>query len=297
MTSETIITCAVTGGAPITPGSSVPITPEQIADECRAAAEAGAAIVHVHVRDPDTGKPSMRTDLYARVVSRIRERNPGLIINLTTGPGSRFVPDAADPKRAGPGTSLAPPIERVEHVVTLRPEICSLDVATMNLGDSPIINTPAHMRAIARLIGNAGVKPELEVFELGHLEQAKLLINEGLAGETPFVQICLGAPGGLPRADREPCHLCVIICRPTQSGVLFGFGAQSFAMVAQACLLGGHVRVGLEDNVYFRPGRVSATGNAQLVEPCCKNNSRSRREGGVCSRVPVGCLVWLTRTP
>jgi uncharacterized protein (DUF849 family) len=264
MTSETIITCAVTGGSPITAGSAVPITPEQIADECLAAAEAGAAIVHIHVRDPDTGKPSMRTDLYARVVSRIRERNSSLIINLTTGPGSRFVPDAADPKRGGPGTSLALPIDRVEHIVALRPEICSLDVATMNLGDSPIINTPGHMRAIARLIGNAGVKPELEVFELGHLEQAKLLINEGLAGETPFVQICLGAPGGAPAQPRA--MLCMRDHLPTHAvWSAFAFGAQSFPMVAQASLLGGHVRVGLEDNVYIRQGEFAA-GNAQLVE-------------------------------
>ncbi len=144
MGSETIVTCAVTGGAPISPGSANPITPEQIADECLAAAEAGAAIVHIHVRDPSTGKASMEADLYAQVVSRIRSRNADLIINLTTGPGSRFVPDAADPKRGGPGTSLTHPAERVAHVLALRPEICSLDVATMNLGASPIINTPTH---------------------------------------------------------------------------------------------------------------------------------------------------------
>ena len=147
MGSETILTCAVTGGAPISPGSAVPITPEQIADECLAAAEAGAAIVHIHVRDPSTGKASMAVDLYAQVVSRIRSRNADLIINLTTGPGSRFVPDTADPKRGGPGTSLTHPAERVEHVLALRPEICSLDIATINLG---AVAHPQHTHAYAR---------------------------------------------------------------------------------------------------------------------------------------------------
>ena len=262
--AETIITCAVTGGAPIVPGSAVPITPVQIADECLAAAEAGAAIVHIHVRDPATGKPSMQTDLYRQVVSRIRERNSDLILNLTTGPGSRFVPDAADPKRAGPGSSLTFPPERVEHVLALRPEICSLDVATMNLGPSPIINTPGHMRDIARLVGQAGVKPELEMFEMGHLEQAKGLIAEGLVGDAPFVQICLGAPGGAPAEPRA--MFCMRDLLPASTiWSAFGFGAQSFPMVAQAFLLGGHVRVGLEDNVYIRQGEF-ASGNAQLVE-------------------------------
>src|SRR5579864_6075064 len=119
MGSETIITCAVTGGAPILPGSAVPITPEQIADECLTAADAGAAIVHIHVRDPSTGKPSMETSLYEKVVSQIRRRNPDLIINLTTGPGARFVPELADPTRGGPGTSLTQPARRVEHVLAL----------------------------------------------------------------------------------------------------------------------------------------------------------------------------------
>ncbi|HET7085862.1 MAG TPA: 3-keto-5-aminohexanoate cleavage protein [Rhizomicrobium sp.] len=268
MSAETIITCAVTGGAPITPGSAVPVTPEQIADECLAAAEAGAAIVHIHVRDPATGKPSMQTSLYAQVVSRIRDRNADLILNLTTGPGSRFVPDAADPKRAGPGSSLTLPAERVAHVLELRPEICSLDVATMNLGASPIINTPAHMREIAQLVGEAGVKPELEMFELGHLEHARALITEGLAGAVPFAQICLGAPGGAPAQPRT--MLCLRDMLPANTvWSAFGFGAPSFPMVAQAFLLGGHVRVGLEDNVYIRQGEF-ASGNAELVEHAVK---------------------------
>jgi uncharacterized protein (DUF849 family) len=261
---ETIITCAVTGAAPIVPGSATPITPEQIADECLAAAEAGAAIVHIHVRDPSTGKPSTELGLYERVVARIRSRNADLIINLTTGPGSRFVPDAADPKRGGPGTSLKDPVERVEHVLALRPEICSLDVATMNLGASPIINTPPHLRTMAGLIRDAGVKPEMEVFELGHLEQAKALIAEGFVSGTPLVQICLGAPGGASARPRTMLYMCESLPANTVWSA-FGFGAQSFPMVAQAILLGGHVRVGLEDNIYIKEGKLAA-GNAELVE-------------------------------
>jgi uncharacterized protein (DUF849 family) len=264
MNSETIITCAVTGGAPIVPGSAVPITPEQIADECLAAAEAGAAIVHIHVRDPATGKSSTELRLYEQVVSRIRSRNADLILNLTTGPGSRFVPDAADPKRGGPGTSLMHPAERAEHVLALRPEICSLDVATMNLGASPIINTPGHIREIAKLVQDAGARPEMEVFDLGHLEQANAIIAEGVIRGTPLVQICLGAQGG---ASAKPkTMLCMRDQLPRDAiWSAFGFGAQSFPMVAQAFLLGGHVRVGLEDNVHIRDGKFAA-GNAELVE-------------------------------
>jgi len=264
MGAETIVTCAVTGGAPISPGSAVPITPEQIADECLAAAEAGAAIVHIHVRDPSTGKASMDVGLYAQVVSRIRSQNADLILNLTTGPGSRYVPDTSDPKRGGPGTSLTHPAERVEHVLALRPEICSLDIATMNLGPSPIINTSTHIRAMAKLIQDAGIKPELEVFELGHLEQAKALAMEGFVSGTPFVQICLGAPGGAPASPRT--MLGMRDCLPADCiWSAFGFGAQSFPMVAQTFLLGGHVRVGLEDNIHIREGTLAA-GNAELVE-------------------------------
>lgn len=264
MTVETIITCAVTGGAPIVPGSATPITPDQIADECLRASEAGAAIVHIHVRDPSTGKASMEVQLYEQVVSRIRRHNADLILNLTTGPGARFVPDADDPKRGGVGTSLTHPAERVAHVLALRPEICSLDVATMNLGISPIINTPGHMRAIAELVRDAGVKPELEVFELGHLEQAKGLIAEGFVSGMPLIQVCLGAPGGAPARPKTMQAMQELL----PSGAVwsaFGFGAQSFPMVAQAFLLGGHVRVGMEDNVYIERDRFAAS-NAQLVE-------------------------------
>ena len=268
MTSQTIITCAVTGGAPIVPGSATPITPEQIADECLLAAEAGAAIVHIHVRDPSTGKASMDGRLYEQVVTIIRSRNTDLILNLTTGPGARFVPDAQDPKRGGIGTSLTHPADRVAHVLALRPEICSLDVATMNLGPSPIINTPSHMRAIAELVRGAGVKPELEVFELGHLEQAKSLIAEGLIPGKPLIQICLGAPGGAP-ARPKTMQAMQELLPPDAVWSAFGFGAQSFPMVAQAILLGGHVRVGMEDNVFIEEGRF-ATGNAELVHQAGK---------------------------
>jgi len=205
----------------------------------------------------------MEVQLYEQVVSQIRSHNAELVINLTTGPGSRFVPDADDPKRGGVGTSLTRPAERVGHVLALRPEICSLDVATMNLGASPIINTPGHMRAMAELIRDAGVKPELEVFELGHLEQAKNLIAEGFVEGAPLIQICLGAPGGAPARPNAMLAMKELL-PPNAVWSAFGFGNLSFAMVAQAILLGGHVRVGMEDNVYIEKDRF-ATGNAELV--------------------------------
>jgi uncharacterized protein (DUF849 family) len=205
----------------------------------------------------------MDVGLYEQVVSRIRSRNGELILNLTTGPGSRYVPDADDPKRGRAGPSLTQPANRVAHVLALRPEICSLDVATMNLGPSPIINTPGHMRAIAQLVRDAGVKPELEVFELGHMEQAKSLIAEGFITGAPLIQICLGAPGGAPA--RPSVMLAMQELLPANSvWSAFGFGAQSFAMVGQAVVLGGHVRVGMEDNVFIEEDRF-ATGNAELV--------------------------------
>ena len=284
MGSETIVTCAVTGGAPILPGSAVPITPEQIADECLAAADAGAAIVHIHVRDPSSGKASMDTGLYADVVSRVRSRNADLIINLTTGPGSRFVPDTEDPKRGGPGTSLTHPAERVAHVLALRPEICSLDIATMNLGASPILNTPTHMRIMAKLVQDAGVKPELEVFELGHLEQAKALAAEGLISGTPFVQICLGAPGGAPASPRTMLGMRDYLPAPCTWSA-FGFGAQSFSMVARRpSFLGGHVGESAWKIMF-----TSVTANWPRAMP---NLSNMRAE--LCT-ISVG--RWLRRPP
>jgi len=178
---KVIITCAITGNLTRPEQSPyLPITPQQIADSALEAAEAGAAIAHIHVRDPETGRPSMSIDLYRDVMDRIRARNPKLIINLTTGPGGRFVPSEEDPKVAGPGTTLIAPEKRVEHVEILRPEICTLDLNTMNSGGQVVINTPGNVRKMANRIRAVGVMPELELFDSGDCHLARDLIAEGV---------------------------------------------------------------------------------------------------------------------
>ena len=170
---KVIITCAITGNLTRPEQSPyLPITPAQIADSALEAAEAGAAIAHIHVRDPETGRPSMSVDLYRDVMDRIRSRNAGLIINLTTGPGGRFVPSDADPKVAGPGTTLMAPERRVEHVEILKPDICTLDLNTMNSGGQVVINTPGNIRKMAERMRAARVLPELELFDSGRFEGA-----------------------------------------------------------------------------------------------------------------------------
>jgi uncharacterized protein (DUF849 family) len=180
MADKTFITCAVTGNL-TRPDQTphLPITTESIANECLAAAGEGAAVVHIHVRDPATGKPSMDVGLYRDVVERIRARDKKLIVNLTTGPGGRFVPSPDDPKVFAPGTTLKPPLERVKHVVELKPDVCSLDLNTMNSGPDVVINTPANVRKMAKAMNDAGVLPELEVFDSGDIHLARDLLADG----------------------------------------------------------------------------------------------------------------------
>jgi uncharacterized protein (DUF849 family) len=265
MKREVIITCAVTGGGD-TVGKSpaIPVTPEQIANSSLEAARAGAAIVHIHVREPDTGKPSMRLDLYRETVERIRAKNTEVLINLTTGAGGRFVPSPDDPARGGEGTTMKGPEERVRHIQELRPDICSLDIATMNFGEHVFMNTPAHLRRMAQLIAETGVKPELEVFDVGHLRLASRMIADGLIGAPPMVQICLGIPWGAP-ATSETMLFMRDQLPPSAVWASFGISRQQFPMAGQAVLFGGHVRVGLEDNLYIDQGTL-APSNAALVE-------------------------------
>ncbi len=255
-----IITCAVTGGADsahLTP--HLPITPEQIANECLAARKAGAAIVHIHVRDPATGAPSMDRAHYREVVSRIRDAGSDVLINLTTGPGARFAPDTEKPL-----ASFFPPEERVAHVLENRPDICSLDVATMNFGTRAMVNVPGHLDTMAKLIREAGIKPELEVFDLGHVALAARMISQGAFEGKPLVQVCLGISWGAPAtAEGMLAMKSLIPAGAIWSG--FGISRTQFHMVAQAVILGGHVRVGMEDNLYLRRG-VLTPGNAALVE-------------------------------
>lgn len=263
MKRKIIITCAVTGGSALTKNSRfVPVTPKQIAEESIAAARAGAASVHIHVRDPETGAPSMAYEHYHEVVQRIRDSGVDVLINLTTGMGATYVPPLND---EGPAESVVhSPDARTIHVSRIRPDICTLDVATMNFGPHAMVNTPDHIKRMSLRIQEAGTKPELEVFDLGHLGLALHLLNEGHLPKPPFFQFCLGIPGGAP-ATTETMVLMRSLLTPGSVWSAFGIGRSQMPMVAQSIILGGHCRVGLEDNLYVRHGEL-AQGNAPLVE-------------------------------
>lgn len=265
MKTRTMISCAVTGGAdslPKHPG--VPVTPEQIANAAIEARNAGATIAHIHVRDPKTGKASQSVDYYRDVVERIRASGCDILINLTTGPGSRFVPSDDNPKVGGPGTTMTPPLDRVRHVLELLPDICSLDVGSMNFGETGFVNTPAHLRTMAEAIAKTGVKPELEVFEPGHVMLARKMVEDGRIAKPPLFQICLGIPWGTPATPESMLYMRNLL-PPGAIWAGFGISRMEFPMVAQAVILGGHVRVGMEDNLYLDHG-VLTPGNGALVE-------------------------------
>jgi 3-dehydrocarnitine:acetyl-CoA trimethylamine transferase len=263
--TKTIVTCAVTGGADTSKKSpAVPVTPAQIAQAAIDARAAGATIAHIHVRDPKSGLASQSVDYYREVVERIRDSNCDILINLTTGPGSRFVPSEDNPAVGGPGTTMTAPLVRVRHVIDLRPDICSLDVGSMNFGETGFVNTPHHLRIMAKAIADAGVKPELEVFEPGHIMLARKLIDDGHVARPALFQICLGIPWGAP-ATPESMMFMRSLLPPDALWAGFGISRMEFPMVAQAVILGGHVRVGLEDNLYIDAG-VLAPSNAALVE-------------------------------
>lgn len=269
MSRKVIITCAVTGSAD-TPrkNPAVPVTPKQIAESAIGAARAGAAIVHIHVRDLETTGPSMDRALYRETVERIRDSGVDVIINLTTGAGGRFVPGERDPQQPGPGTTLRPPEERVAHVLELKPEICSLDVGTMNSGEQVFMNTAGHLRTMARAIRDAGVTPEMEVFDSGHVRLARRMIEDGDIRPPGLFQICLGIAWGQPATPAAMAYMRELLPRDS-NWFAFGISRQQMPMAAQAVLLGGNVRVGLEDNIYLEAG-VLAPSNAALVEKAAK---------------------------
>lgn len=266
---KVMISCAVTGSAD-TRGRNpaVPVTPREIAASAVEAAKAGAAIVHIHVRDPETGRPSMDGALYREMVERIRSSGTDVLINLTTGPGARFVPGGEDPLSPGPGTTLRLPAERVRHVVELKPEICSLDMGSMNMGGYVFVNTPSHLEAMAVAIRDAGVVPELEVFEAGHVLLAKRMIETGHIRPPGLFQICLGIAWGQPATPEAMMYMRSLI-PPESPWFAFGISLHQFPMAAQAVLLGGHVRVGLEDNLYLEKGKL-APSNAALVQKAAR---------------------------
>ena len=263
-TNKTLITCAVTGNL-VKPEQTphLPITPVQIADECLAAAEAGASQVHIHVRNPETGRPSMEVELYREVVDRIRRGNRELIVNLTTGPGGRYIPSEDDPKIAAPGTTLLPPEKRVEHIALIKPDVCSLDLNTMNSGPDVVMNTPKNVRRMAKVIREAGVKPELEIFDSGDINLALDLIADGTLEGPAMWTFVLGVKYGFAPTPETLLYARNMLPRGAFWSA-FGIGRMEFPIVAQAWLLGGHVRVGMEDNIYLEKG-VLAESNAQLV--------------------------------
>ncbi len=267
MNFNAFITCAVTGaGDTVSRHPSVPVTPAEIASSALEAAAAGAAIVHIHVREPETGKGSRRTELYGEVIERIRAVDAAVIINLTAGMGGDLTLGAGEaplPPDAGE-TDMVGPLERLAHIEALRPDICTLDCGSMNFGDGRLVMTnPAEtLRIKAARIRDLGVKPELEVFDTGHLWFVRQLIAEGLIADPPMLQFCLGIPYGAP-ADLNT-FLALVNGAPA-GAVWSAFAISRLQMpwVAAAVLAGGNVRVGLEDNLYLDRG-VLAT-NAQLV--------------------------------
>jgi len=288
MNYEVIVTCAITGaGDTVGRHPAIPVTPQQIADSAIEAAKAGASVVHCHVRDPKTGKGTRDVKLYREVVERIRGSGVDVVLNLTCGMGGDLTVDDTDPMRPGPGTDLVDAMTRLEHVVELRPEICTLDCGTMNFGDSNtiVIQTPNQLRAMAKRVRELGVKPELEVFDTGQLWFGKQMYQEGLLDDPPLFQLCLGIPWGAPADSQTMAHMAQQL-PPNAVWAGFGISRAQMPMVAQAALLGGNVRVGLEDNLYLEKG-VFAT-NAQLVEkairilrelgarPCTPEETRQR---------------------
>ncbi len=260
------ITCAITGsGASQDVHPDLPITPEQIADSAIEAAKAGAAIVHCHVREPATGVPSRRVDLYREVVDRIRDSGVDVLINLTTGMGGDLVIGPAGSDTPAPGSDLVGPDERIAHLHDTLPDICTLDCGSLNFGDGDLVyvGTPDYLRIGAEKIRALGIKPELECFELGHLWFVNRMVEEGLVDDPPFVQVCLGIPWGAPAT---PQTLQTFAAQMPTNAVWSAFAISRLEMpyVAAAMLAGGNVRVGLEDNLYLRKGEFAS--NAQLVE-------------------------------
>lgn len=261
----TIISCAVTGSFTTREHNpALPVTPAEIADHCIGAAKARAAICHIHVRDPETGRPSMELAYYREVVERIRASDVDLIMNLTTGPGGRFIPSDDEPAKAAPGTMLTTPEIRTQHVVELRPEICSLDLNTMWFGGGAVINAPRSIRIMAERMYAAGVKPELEVFDTGDIMLARDLIKEGVLRTPALFQLVMGVSYGMPATPQGVAFARSLLPDECE-WACFGVSRLAYPMLAQAFLLGGHCRIGMEDTVYLARG-VKAPDNAALVQ-------------------------------
>lgn len=265
MNWEVFITCAVTGAGETTDKSDkVPVSPKQIAESAIEAARAGAAVAHIHVRDPESGKPARKTAYYREVVERVREADQDVVLNLTAGMGGDLVFGSAEkPLPLDPaGTDMVGAEERLEHVAELLPEICTIDCGTMNFaaGDYVMTNTPSMLRAMARRVQQLGVRPEIEVFDTGHLVLAKQLVKEGLIDDPVMVQLCMGIPYGAPD---DPLTLLALANQVPSDWTFsaFSIGRMQLPFVAMAALAGGNVRVGLEDNIYLSKGVLASNGD------------------------------------
>jgi uncharacterized protein (DUF849 family) len=269
LNSDVFITCAVTGAGDSTSKSDkVPVTPKQIADDAIVAAKAGAAVAHIHVRDPETGAPSRKVEYYREVVERVQESDTDVVLNLTTGMGGDLVLGSAEQPLPlnDAETDMAGASERLAHIHALKPEICTLDCGTINFaagGDYIMTNTPHTVREMARQIRDAGVRPEIEVFDFGQLVLAKDLYKEGLIEDPVLVQLCMGIPYGTPDDPQTIVNLASQIPDDWTYSA-FSIGRMQLPYVAMAALAGGNVRVGLEDNIYLQKGVLAS--NADLVE-------------------------------
>lgn len=261
---KTILTVAVTGNlTTIQQNPNLPCTPEQIANAALESAKIGAAVAHIHVRHPD-GRPSTELAHYREVVERIRDKNSDLIVNLTTGPGGRFVPGKDDPRVAAAGSTLVHPMRRVEHIVALKPEIATLDLNTMWSGSAAVLNPPENVIVMANAIQAAGSKPELEVFDSGDIQLANALLDQGVLKRPPLFQIVMGVRYGFISTPQTLVYAQSLLPKDAMWAA-FAVGRWEFPMLAATWFLGGHVRVGMEDNVYISKGKLTPS-NATLCE-------------------------------
>jgi len=265
MRIDVLVTCAVTGGADTTGrNSNIPVTAEEIARNVAEVAAAGATMAHIHVRDPETRLESWKKEHFIEVVDRIRDQGTDIIINLTSAIGIEIRFDSDNPSQLDPdNTDFWHPERRLEHIEAAMPDVCSLDVPIMNYNDTPYCNLPEHVRILAGRVKEIGVKPEIEAFDLGDMWRTREYIADGLFEDPPLIQLCMGVKYGVSATTRGMIAMCDMLPENCVWGA-FGIGAHQMPMVAQSVLMGGNVRVGLEDNLYLEKG-IPAT-NAQLVE-------------------------------
>ena len=267
MQNEVFITCAVTGsGSTFNKHPAIPASPEQIANAAIEAANAGAAIAHIHVRDPETGAPSRKVEYYEEVCQRVRDSGTDVVLNLTAGMGGDMVfGEGEELLPLAAGTDMAGPMERLKHVESCMPEICTLDCGTMNFAEANYVmtNTPGVLNAMAKRVQELGVRPELEVFDTGHLVYVKEMIRLGLLDDPIMIQLCMGIPYGAP--DDMNTVMALVNNLP-QNCIFSGFsiGRRQLPFIASIMAVGGNIRVGLEDNLYLEKGVYASNG--ALVE-------------------------------